>query len=514
MRTFVSNQTSIVLSDALFPGIDIIELDVTVEGVLLTGLVRAPSASCPHCGTTSTSVHSYYTRRPHDLPLCGQPVHLVLHVRRFRCLLPTCSAVTFAEHLPELVAPAAQRTVRLNTTLRDLALAFGGEAGARQSGRSAMAASGDTLLRRAHAATHPPQPTPRILGIDDFAFQKGQVYGTILTNGETHAVVDLLPDRTAETASVWLRTHPGIEVITRDRASEYARAGREGAPNAVQVADRFHLTKNAGDVLERIVQRHHQGLRSAAKAVDREQMAMLLPFKEVQIALPEQEKPGPTAASSRQDLHARQRRLAQYQEVLALSALGLGPKAIGRQVGLTRQTVALWLKAGAFPERRPSAPRRMMITPYEPYLREQWAAGCHNARQLWRELQAQGFRGGHATVERFLVQWRTEPGFGGPPRRQPSPPPARQAPPPPTTRPLSPRQARWLLLKEESKLKPEQQAYLQHFGQDCPEVLIVQSLRIYAARARARRTCARRVANSGRGKRRAGAGGVRQRSRA
>ena len=136
----------------------------------------------------------------------------ILHVRRFQCINPACPTVTFAERLSSLAPPAAQRTVRLNAALRDLALAFGGQAGSRQSARSAMAASGDTLLRRAHAATPPAHPRPHVLGIDDFAFQKGRVYGSILTDGETHAVADLLPDRSAETVTAWLATHPGVEI--------------------------------------------------------------------------------------------------------------------------------------------------------------------------------------------------------------------------------------------------------------------------------------------------------------
>ncbi len=284
----------------------------------------------------------------------------------------------------------------------------------------------------------------------------------------------MLPDRSAETTAAWLKGHPGIEIVTRDRSSDYARGVRVGAPEAVQVADRFHLVKNAGEVLERVVQRYHQELRRAAKAVDQQRVARSLPDSNALAAVPETHAaPGPP---SRQQPHVRQRRFAPYQEVVALAEQGHGPTAIGNQVGLTRQTVARWLQAGTFPERAPSAPRNMLVTPYEPYLRERWQAGCQNSRQLWREVQARGFPGGHETIRRLVVGWRTERGRSGPPRKRPTLLPLPQHVPQAATRPWSPRQARWLLLKGEGELKPEQQAYVQQLGHLCPDVVVAQRL--------------------------------------
>src|SRR5262245_11254282 len=160
MRTFILNTAATELFATLVPQVTVIEAERTTSGLVLTAVSQSVDAPCPCCKALSTRVHSYYTRRPHDVPICGQPLQLVLHLRRFRCLNPACSAVTFTERLPELIAPSAQRTTRLNELLRGLALAFGGEAGARQSERSAMKASGDTLLRRAHAAIPPAHPTP------------------------------------------------------------------------------------------------------------------------------------------------------------------------------------------------------------------------------------------------------------------------------------------------------------------------------------------------------------------
>lgn len=175
-----------------------------------------------------------------------------------------------------------------------------------------------------------------------------------------------------------------------------------------------------------------------------------------------------------QESPARQRRLARYEEVTSLAVEGMDPKAIGQRVGLTRQTVACWLRAGSFSERPPLPPRRMQIIPYEPYLRERWQAGEQNSRQLWRELRAKGFTRGSETVRRLTVQWRTERGRSGPPKRHPSTPKPRPAPPARATRLLSARQARWLLLKPEPELIPEQRQYLENLGRQCPEVIAAQ----------------------------------------
>jgi transposase len=377
----------------LVPEVTVIEAERTTSGLVLTAVSHSVGAPCPCCKALSTRVHSYYTRRPGDVPICGQPAQLVLHLRRFPCLNRACPAVTFTERLPELIAPSAQRTTRLNELLRGLALAFGGEAGARQSERSAMPANGYTLLRRAHSAVPPSRPTLRVLGIDDFSFRKGQVFGTILTGGESHEVVEHLPDRTAETAAAWLQQHTGVEIVTRDRSADFARAISTGDPHAVQVADRFHLVKNAGEVLERVGATQPAGITSGSQGHRSGARNRL---------------PQPPTRCSRSLNHSRIHSLRQREPTkdrqrgsAALPATrkfsrsllkGSAPKAIAQRVGLTRQTVAIWLRAGSFPERPRSASRRMLITPYEPYLRERWQAGEQNSRQLWRGIQAQGFR--------------------------------------------------------------------------------------------------------------------------
>lgn len=234
----------------------------------LTLVVRATraQAECPRCHRSSTRVHSYYTRKVADLPWHGVPIRLHLRTRRFRCRNSLCLTRIFCERLPRVVAHYGRKTVRLDDALRLIGFLLGGEAGSRATLKLAMTVSPDTLLRRVRAAVKPCAPTPRVLGVDDFAFRRGRRYGTILVDMERHRVIDLLPDREAATLNAWLKAHPGVEVVSRDRSPTYAAAINEGAPGAMQVADRFHLLMNVREALEKVMMRQNRLLRSRSLA--------------------------------------------------------------------------------------------------------------------------------------------------------------------------------------------------------------------------------------------------------
>lgn len=456
MRTFVSNETAgQQLLATLAPDVTVLDVDVTPDGVQLTLTPTAATADCPRCTMTSTRVHSYYIRRPQDLPISGRTVRLLLHVRRFRCTHPTCPTLTFAERLPALVAPAAQRTLRLNASLRDLALAFGGAAGARQSVRAAMPASGTTLLRRAHAATPPPRATPRVLGLDDFALRKGRVYGSILTDGETHAVVDLLPDRSAETVATWLREHPGVEIVTRDRSTDYARGVTQGAPHARQVADRWHVVGNLRDALERMLDRLRPHL-------------LVLPPDDGPARRPQRstdrDRRRGTLDQVRQQA-SRARRYARYADVKRLQADGRAIIQIARELKLSRQTVRKYMASDIFPEYARPRQQRSILDPYVELLQAHWDAGCHDNRQLLDVIRAAGYQGSIRPVVQWTMLRRPLlPGYRAPSGRRPARvvehfvPPAEhtgaqsQAQKLPASRRLV-----WLLLHSDDRLNQEAQ---------------------------------------------------------
>jgi transposase len=372
--------TDLLLPDAAHLHCEAFRAEADIVTLVMTSL--QPTVTCPRCAEASSRIHSRYQRTLADLPCAGRPVRIQLQVRRFYCPNPACSRTTFSERLPTVVAPSARRTRRLAAEQGAIGFDLGGEAGARLAQRQGMPVSPDTLLRLVRQRALAPAETPRVLAVDDWAKRKGKTYGTILVDLEQHQVVDLLPDRTAESLANWLQAHPGVEVIARDRSTTYTDGARRGAPEAIQVADRWHLLKNLVETVEGVLARHQPQLsRPLPPTSPVPNSAQAAALTESAAGRP------PTTQVEQVRLRHRNERLARYQQVMTLRAQGLKLSAIADRVGMSERTVNRFLAAGAYPERkRRHAQKPGLLAAHLAYLNQRWAAGCTNGTQLWREL--------------------------------------------------------------------------------------------------------------------------------
>ncbi len=393
------------------------------------------SSRCPACRRRSERIHSWYRRRLCDLPWEGIPVGIELQVRRFFCDSDDCPQRIFTERLAKTAPRYARRTSRLSLALEQITLALGGSAGSRLAEQLGILASDSTLLRQLRRKAADESASPRVLGIDDWAWRKGRRYGTILCDLEHGKVVDLLPDRSAESTAEWLRAHPGTEIISRDRASLYAEAAAKAAPQAVQVADRWHLLHNMTEALMEALLPHHRLLNEAARAAVHEETTPELAQEKNEAVAP--------VARARQLQHAnRQRRLDRYESAMEKLRQGQSQREVARECGLSRKTVRRWASAGQFPERRHNL-RYSSVEAHREYLEQRWRQGCHNAAQLWRELQALGFTGRPHTLRDWLQKQ-----YGRRRERveQPNPQPSQPR--------ISPRKAAWQMLKQSEQAQP------------------------------------------------------------
>lgn len=313
--------------------------------------------------------------------------------------MPDCPQVIFAERLPGVLAPYARRTNRLAAWFTAVGFALGGEAGARLLAALGLTASPDTLLAGIRRLPLPAADTPRVLGVDDWSFRKGRSFGTILVDLEQRRVIDLLPDREAATLAAWLQRHPGVEMVSRDRGGAYAEGVRLGAPGVLQVADRWHLLHNLWEVLDGFFV-HRKQILQALQASPQRRIVEETPWLT-----------GRTQQAEARSVRQHERFIELYQQIHDLAAKGLDIRQIAQRLQVCRGTVYRYLRMQQPPARAQCpVPHPLPLDTYKPYLLRRWNEGCRNAKQLWRELVAQGYPQSRSTVARFIGLLRVETG--------------------------------------------------------------------------------------------------------
>ncbi|MEU7441567.1 ISL3 family transposase [Streptomyces sp. NPDC044780] len=408
------------------------------EMVRVDAQCTADGAACPACGAWSNRVHGSYLRFPADVPSGGRSVFLQLRVRRFVCRHSDCARRTFVEQIPGLTRRHGQRTERLRSTLAAVGLALAGRVGARLASVFGLSVSRSTVLRLVDALPEPEVPAAGVVGVDEYATRKGRHYGTVLVDIETRRPIDLLPDRESSSLAAWLADRPSVEVVCRDRAPFFAEGASAGAPQAVQVADRWHLWHNLSEAAERTVAQHRRCLRALAPAASEPEPE---PLAEEDTS----GSPWPTGHRFADRTRAR------HAAVHALLEAGHSRRSIQRQLGMTSRTVKQ-LADAVRPEElftgqwqnRPS-----VLDEYKTYLDDRWSEGCTNAWKLWEEIVPLGYKGSYGRVRSYLHRKRTSPR-------------------PVTARPPTPRTvAGWILSRPETLTEPEQ-LHLKTVRTHCP----------------------------------------------
>jgi transposase len=350
----------------------------------------------------------------------------------------------------------ARHTTAARNLQQAIALALGGRAGARLLGWLALPAGRMSLLRLIRAMPEPTPSTPRVLGVDDFALRRGHIYATVLIDMTTRRPVDVLPDRTGETLASWLRAHPGVEVICRDRSGAYAEGARQGAPDAVQVADRWHLWRNLGDAVETVVVAHRGDLAEPDPPAEDQ-------------PTPPQPLESTAAPVQRAETQLTTRTRERYALIQDLLRRGVSRAGISRQLRLDPHTVRRFADANSIDDLLVNAgPRDSVIDAFRPYLHQRWNEGCTDATVLYQEIRQLGFTGSDKTVRRYVHPFRA----------------SITAPPPIAVPPKARHVARWIMT-DPANLNADDKALLDAISTRSPAIhALVGHVRAFATMMR------------------------------
>ncbi len=439
-------------------GLEISAVSTTEQDLQIWVISHRVSSICPRCSQPSQAIHSYYRRKPLELPCTGQTVRLELSVKKFFCREKTCLQKIFTERLPEFIEPSSRLTSRLRTIVQAIAGAFNAQGGARLGAQLGIRLSRMTYLRSLLRFSISPVEQVKHVGIDDFAWKRGKSYGTVLVDLDTHAIIDLLPDREAATVQHWLETHEEVDIVSRDRGGAYADGATQGAPQAQQCADRWHLCSNLGEAVERFLIRTHTQLPEPQ------------PTETAQPAEAGASPPLSSYSATPAQQGRTQGRLLRkwklYQRVKELHAAGMSLRKIGEELGLARNTVRKYFREPPeSPRPTPRAFRASLLDPYDDYLLERLSQGCRNAAQLFREIQDQGFSGSLSITKAYVRYLQSSTHDGKAPRTRTQ-----------RAEAISPRELRWLLTHKREKLDQEDQARLDQLLTVSTEVQTVHAL--------------------------------------
>lgn len=461
------------------------------------------SACCPLCEQWSDAVHSRYQRRLKDVPCAGQAVRLHLTVQKFFCVNSACKRKIFTERMPTFVEPWVQMTLRLSQALQAIGLSTSGSLGARLAGRLGIATSWMTILRRVMEIATPNVSSVTVLGIDDFSFRRGRTFGTILVDINSHQVIDLLPERSAESAASWMRGHPEIQYVSRDRGKDYAQAASEAAPQAIQIVDRFHLMKNFVEALDQEVSRCYRSLHQVQAPLPPSDLPTLDEWRQVPDANQirkgrakqaskrerfEQAKNLLSQGFSAQEMskqlslslrtvyrwkkqevcpahqlerEKRPERQARWEQAKALQLRGLSQKEIADRLAVGVRTVQRWQTQEDYQAYQSRRRRRSIFDPYAAYVLSRWQQGERSVERIFQEIREQGFSGSIQTLYRYVRALRQD---------------SASLPAPTVLDHVSAQKALWLIVRPEETLKADERKDLQECCQASQELVALHTL--------------------------------------
>ena len=353
---------------------DLDSIEVHDQTIIVHLHATSPTAACPQCGTAGSRVHSRYQRTIADVAFGGRNLVLKLLVRKWICSEVSCSRHMFAERFPEVVQRYARMTDRLIKALQSAGVITNGADAAQLAESFGVPTTPKTIIRRVLQLPLPSEGEVAKVGIDEWAWKKGQRYGTILVDLEKRRIVQLLAERSVQTSKAWLRTHPEIDLVSRDRGKLFREAATLGAPQAKQVVDRFHLQKNFAEALEKFFRQQERALKKAM------QRSTGTTRSAERTAVPEK------GAQERRARHRQ--RVSMHKRIWKLYRQGYHKEQIAQLVGVSSRRVYRALEQETPPPPRRRARSSSIVDPYLAYLTARWNQGCHNIARLYEEIVA------------------------------------------------------------------------------------------------------------------------------